>query len=228
MLQLEQVVAGYGRTTVLHDISMAIGEGEVVALLGRNGMGKTTSIRSMTGLHRIRSGTIRFRDKDVSKAAPEEISTLGIALVPEGRHIFPTLTVHENLTMAQRPGYWDLNRVHAMFPVLPKRRDHMGHQLSGGEQQMVSIGRALLRNPQMIILDEATEGLAPLVQEQIWSCLHTVSETGIAILIVDKNISAIQKIATRHYIIQKGEIKWAGSNAEFIENENELMTYLAL
>lgn len=228
MLELEQVVAGYGPNTVLHGIDLRIAEGEVVSFIGRNGMGKTTTVRSVIGLHPVRAGSIRFRSQDITTCGPEQTSRLGIACVPEGRHIFPTLTVLENLTMAQRKGYWTLDRIYAMFPRLKERRTNMGHQLSGGEQQMVSIGRALLLNPHVIILDEATEGLAPLVQDEIWTCLKEISKTGMSILIIDKDIEALKRIAARHYVIQKGEIKWSGRTADLLLSKDILNNYLAL
>lgn len=228
MLELEQVVAGYGPNTVLHGINLKIAEGEVVSFIGRNGMGKTTTVRSVIGLHPVRAGSIRFRGQEITTYEPEQTSRLGLACVPEGRHIFPTLTVLENLIMAQRKGYWTLDRIYTMFPRLKERRANMGNQLSGGEQQMVSIARALLLNPYLIILDEATEGLAPLVQDEIWNCLKDISETGMSILIIDKDIEALKRIASRHYTIQKGEIKWSGTTADMLLSKDILNNYLAL
>lgn len=228
MLELENVVTGYGHTKVLHGISMTIGEGEVVSLIGRNGMGKTTTIRSIMGLQRVQEGRIRFRNKDTTTASPERVSQLGMGYVPEGRGIFPTLSVLENLIMSARSGPWTLERIYSMFPRLRERRNNMGHQLSGGEQQMVAIGRALMLNPRMIILDEATEGLAPLVQDEIWACLHTISQTAMSILVIDKDIAALQKIANRHYLIQKGEIRWCGSTEDMRANSAKLDRFIAL
>jgi branched-chain amino acid transport system ATP-binding protein len=228
MLELENVVSGYGRTTVLHHISLTAGEGEAVSLLGRNGMGKTTTIRTIMGLLPVRSGRIRFKGQDITNASPERISRLGIGYVPEGRGIFPTLSVYENLVMAARSGPWTLESIYSLFPQLYGRRNHMGNELSGGEQQMLSIGRALMLNPSFMILDEATEGLAPLVQDEIWACLKKIKETGLPILVVDKNIAALLEIAGRHYVIQKGEIRALRTTGEMRESREDIDRFLAL
>jgi branched-chain amino acid transport system ATP-binding protein len=228
MLELENVVSGYGRTVILHGISLTVGEGEVVSLLGRNGMGKTTTIRTIMCLLPARSGQIRFNGQDITKATPERVSRLGIGYVPEGRGVFPTLSVYENLVMPARPGPWTLERIYTLFPQLYARRNHMGNQLSGGEQQMVSIGRALMLNPSLIILDEATEGLAPLVQGEIWACLRKIKETGLPILVVDKDIAALLEIADRHYVIQKGEICAVRRTGEMRESRGDIDRFLAL
>jgi branched-chain amino acid transport system ATP-binding protein len=228
MLELEDVVSGYGRALILHRISLTVGKGEAVSLLGRNGMGKTTTIRTILGLLRARSGQIRFNGRDITGLSPERISRLGIGYVPEGRGIFPTLSVYENLVMAARPGPWTLESIYSMFPQLYLRRHNMGNQLSGGEQQMLSIGRALMLNPSLMILDEATEGLAPLIQDEIWACLRKVKETGLSILVVDKDIAALLDIADRHYVIQKGEIRALRTTREMRESREDIDRFLAL
>jgi branched-chain amino acid transport system ATP-binding protein len=228
MLELENVVSGYGRTVILHHISLTAGEGEAVSLLGRNGMGKTTTIRTIMGLLPARSGRIRFKGEDITKASPERVSRLGIGYVPEGRGIFPTLSVCENLVMAARPGPWTAESIYSLFPQLYQRRNRMGNQLSGGEQQMLSIGRALMLNPSFLILDEATEGLAPLVQDEIWACLKKIKETGLPILAVDKDIAALLEIADRHYVIQKGEIRAVRTTREVREAREDIDRFLTL
>jgi branched-chain amino acid transport system ATP-binding protein len=228
MLELENVVSGYGRAVILHGISLTVGEGEAVSLLGRNGMGKTTAIRTIMGLLPARSGQIRFKGHDITGAPPERISRLGIGYVPEGRGVFPTLSVYENLVMAARPGPWTLESVYSLFPQLYRRQNHMGNELSGGEQQMLSIGRALMLNPSFMILDEATEGLAPLIQDEIWACLKKIKKTGLSILVVDKDIAALLEIADRHYIIQKGEIRALRTTGEMRESREDIDRFLAL
>jgi branched-chain amino acid transport system ATP-binding protein len=228
MLELENVVSGYGRTVILHQISLTACEGEAVSLLGRNGMGKTTTIRTIMGLLPARSGRIRFKGEDITKASPERISRLGIGYVPEGRGVFPTLSVYENLVMAARSGPWTLESIYSLFPQLYQRRNHMGNELSGGEQQMLSIGRALMLNPSFMILDEATEGLAPLVQDEIWGCLKKIKEAGLPILVVDKDVAALLEIADRHYVIQKGEIRAVRTTREMRESREDIDRFLTL
>jgi branched-chain amino acid transport system ATP-binding protein len=228
MLTITDLQTGYGKKHVLHGVTLRVDEGEVVSLLGRNGMGKTTSLRTIMGLNEAWSGNISFKGSDITNARPHTISQLGLGYVPEGRGIFPNLTVRENLQMSSRPGRWTMDRVSELFPRLAERSSNWGNQLSGGEQQMLSIGRALLLNPSLIMLDEVTEGLAPLVQQEIWSCLDRVRSDGIAILLVDKNIRALLPITKRHYIMQKGEICWSGTSAELEENRAELDRYITL
>jgi branched-chain amino acid transport system ATP-binding protein len=228
VLELENVVSGYGRTVILHGISLTVGKGEAVSLLGRNGMGKTTTIRTIMGLLPARSGQIRFKGQDIAKAAPERISRLGIGYVPEGRGVFPTLSVYENLVMAARSGPWTLESIYSLFPQLYQRRNHMGNQLSGGEQQMLSIGRALMLNPDLMILDEAAEGLAPLIQEQIWACLKKIKKTGLSIIVIDKDIAALLETADRHYVIQKGEIRALRTTGEMRESRGDIDRFLTL
>jgi branched-chain amino acid transport system ATP-binding protein len=201
---------------VLFDVNLAVAEGEVVTLLGRNGMGKTTAIRVLMGLLPASSGTARFAGVPLIGLAPYRIARLGLGLVPEGRRIFPTLTVEENLvaTAAARfgPPRWQLREVYGYFPALAERRTNMGNEISGGEQQMLAIGRALMTNPKLLILDEATEGLAPLIRAEIWACLARLKQEGQAILLVDKHIEALAKIADRHVVIEKGTVVWTGDS----------------
>jgi branched-chain amino acid transport system ATP-binding protein len=228
MLVINALETGYGKKHVLHGVTLRVDPGEVVSLLGRNGMGKTTSLRTVMGLNRAWRGSVQFANVEITNAKPHVISQLGLGYVPEGRGIFPNLTVLENLVMSQRPGRWTLERVYELFPRLSERRSNWGGQLSGGEQQMLAISRALLLNPQMIILDELTEGLAPLIQQEIWACLDRIRRDGIAILVVDKNIRALLPIAQRHYIMQKGEVCWSGSSEELKRNRADLDRYISL
>jgi branched-chain amino acid transport system ATP-binding protein len=221
MLSIEKLQGGYGKKHILHDITMQIGKGEVVSLLGRNGMGKTTSLRTIMGLTPAWSGTIEFDGRSIRNASPNAISRAGIGYVPEGRGIFPNLTVEENLVMAARPGRWGLARVY-------EREGNWGNQLSGGEQQMLSIGRALMLNPTLMLMDEVTEGLAPLIQQEIWSCLRIISKDGIAILVVDKNIGALLPLVDRHYVIQKGEICWSGTSQALEADRATLDRYITV
>jgi branched-chain amino acid transport system ATP-binding protein len=224
VLRLDHLAAGYGGSQVLFDVSLEVGPGEVVTLLGRNGMGKTTTVRAVMGLlpacgGRIWGGEVRLDGTVVSGQPPHRIAQRGLGLVPEGRQVFPTLTVEENLlaTAANRGGgapRWTLDAVYAFFPRLKERRTNPGGKLSGGEQQMVAIGRALMTNPRLLILDEATEGLAPLVRAEIWSVLARLKAEGQAILLIDKNLAAVQRLADRHTVIEKGRTVWSGTSAE--------------
>ena len=218
LLQVAGLQAAYGMAKVLFDISFAVGAGEVVTLLGRNGMGKTTTIRSIIGLMRPSSGAISFEGREIAGRRPDLIARQGLGLVPEGRQIFPTLTVQENLvaTAASRHGRarWDLGGVYRLFPRLEERRRNLGSQLSGGEQQMLAVGRALMTNPKLLILDEATEGLAPLIREEIWSVLRRLKDEGQAILVVDKNVDKLASFADRHVVIEKGRVVWTGTSPE--------------
>ena len=218
MLVVEGLQAAYGRSQVLFDVALTIDAGEVVTLLGRNGMGKTTTIRAIMGLNPPLAGSVRFDGQEIAGRPPERIARLGIGLVPEGRRVFPTLTVRENLVAtsasgAHRADPWDLDRIYQMFPRLAERRKQRAGTLSGGEQQMLAIGRALMTNPRLLILDEATEGLAPLVRAEIWRCLALLKEEGEAILVVDKNLAALKRLADRHVIIEKGRTVWSGDTA---------------
>ena len=218
MLEVEQLEVGYGQSQALFGMSLRVEAGEVVTLMGRNGMGKTTTVHAIMGLVPAWSGTIRFNGQDIRGLPPYRIARLGLGLVPEGRQIFPTLSVQENLvaTAVQRSGSgapWTLERIYQLFPRLRERARAGGHQLSGGEQQMLAIGRALMTNPQLLILDEATEGLAPLIRQDIWRCLGLLKQAGQAILVIDKHMQALTALADRHYIIEKGRVVWTGSSA---------------
>ena len=226
MLRVEGLRAGYGESMVLHGIDLTVGAGEVVTLLGRNGIGKTTTISTIFGLLPARAGRVTIAGQDLTRAAPHARSRAGLGLVPEGRQIFPSLNVRENLIATARPGTWTLDRVLTLFPRLGERAHHMGNQLSGGEQQMLAIGRALMTNPRLVVLDEATEGLAPLIREEIWACLTALKAEGEAILIVDKNVDALARLADRHVVIEKGRVVWTGTNAELAASSEVKDRYL--
>ena len=229
MLSVEHLQAAYGPAQVLFDITFRIGAGEVVALLGRNGMGKTTTIRTIMGLLPACGGSAVFEGLSLLGLPPYRIAQAGLGLVPEGRQIFPTLTVEENLiaTAASRFALrWTVDRVYDLFPQLVQRRRHLGNELSGGEQQMLAIGRALMTNPKLLILDEATEGLAPLLRHQIWTSLRRLKEEGQAVLIVDKHLDAIVKLADRHAIIEKGQVVWTGTSETLTADPNIAQRYL--
>ncbi len=219
MLQVRGLETAYGDSQVLFGIDFEIGTGEVVTLLGRNGMGKTTTVHSIMGIVRPRAGEIVFDGEAIHGLPSYKVAQAGLGLVPEGRQIFPNLTVRENLiaTAANHAGHddpWTLDKVLDMFPPLVERLSHMGNQLSGGEQQMLAVGRALMTNPKLLILDEATEGLAPLVRAEIWHCLERLKQTGQSILVIDKNVDVLTRIADRHYMVEKGRIVWSGSSEE--------------
>ncbi len=219
LLKVDSLATAYGASQVLFGIGLTIRCGEVATLLGRNGMGKTTTVRSVMGMTPPRSGTIVFRDERIDRERSDRIARRGIALVPEGRQIFPNLTVRENLVAfaANRNGSaypWTLEKVSALFPHLAERADNMGNQLSGGEQQMLAIGRALMTNPHLLILDEATEGLAPLVREEIWRCLSALKRAGQTLLVIDKSVERLIALADHHTIIERGRVAWQGRSAE--------------
>ena len=233
LLRVKGLEAAYGASQVLFGIDLELRRGEVAALLGRNGMGKTTTIRSLLGLTPARSGTITFHGERIERRRPDEIARRGAALVPEGRQIFPNLTVRENLVAfaKNRAGAecpWTLERVLAVFPALAARTTHMGHQLSGGEQQMLAIGRALLTNPDLLILDEATEGLAPLIREEIWRCLASLKRAGQTILVVDKYVQRLIALADHHTIIERGRVAWRGSSAQLDADRGVWHRYLGV
>ena len=221
-LTLHSIQASYGSAQVLFDVSMRVDDGEVVTLVGRNGMGKTTTVHSIMGICKPTGGEILFRGESIKGQPSHLIARRGIGLVPEGRRIFPNLTVRENLLVGARPGVsstdWTFDKVLALFPRLKERLANSGSQLSGGEQQMLAIGRALLTNPVVLILDEATEGLAPIVREEIWSTLKLLKESGVSMIVIDKDLTALCDIASRHYIIEKGVIAWQGSSADLISD----------
>ena len=217
LLSVRGLEAGYGGSQVLFGVDLDVGYGEVVSLLGRNGMGKTTTILSIMGLLPARAGEIRFAGRPLTRQPPFRIAQAGIGLVPEGRQVFPTLTVEENLiaTASNRGGQaapWTLERVYAFFPRLAERRRNYGDEISGGEQQMLAIGRALMTNPKLLLLDEATEGLAPLTRQEIWQRLAQLKRDGLAILIIDKTVEALLRLSDRHVILEKGRIVWSGTS----------------
>ena len=217
LLQIEAMEAGYGDARVLHGVSFQVAAGEVVTLMGRNGMGKTTTIRAVFGLIRPLAGEIRVKGARMTGQPPHRIAAAGLGLVPEGRQIFPRLTVEENLiatAAAKRAGGWTLERVYRLFPRLAERRANMGTQLSGGEQQMLAIGRALLTNPDLLILDEATEGLAPVIRGEIWAAIQLLRTDGLSILVIDKNLEALLRIADRHVVMETGRVVWSGTTAD--------------
>ncbi|MDX1732012.1 MAG: ABC transporter ATP-binding protein [Aurantimonas coralicida] len=218
MLRVENLQSAYGDSRILFGIDLEVGAGEVVTLLGRNGMGKTTTINSIFGLVKPRGGCVTIDGVDVTGRQPHVVANRGLGLVPEGRQIFPTLLVEENLVATHRagrgPAKWTLAEIYRLFPRLKERRRNMGNQLSGGEQQMLAIGRALMTNPRLVVLDEATEGLAPLIREEIWTCLTAIKDAGEAILVIDKNVDALARFADRHVVIEKGRVAWTGTTAE--------------
>ena len=222
--------AGYGNTQVLFGINLDIAAGQVSTLMGRNGMGKTTTIRCLMGLLKPTAGKITIKDTDMTGAPPYRIAQAGLGLVPEGRQIFPSLTVSENLraTARPQPGGWTEKLIYEAFPRLAQRKKNFGSQLSGGEQQMLAIGRALMTNPQLLILDEATEGLAPLIREEIWKMLGFLKQGGLSILLVDKNLNELAQVSDHYFVIEKGEVVWRGSAAEFAENRNYVEQFLHL
>ena len=233
LLELGSVETCYGLSQVLFGISLAIAPGEMVTLMGRNGMGKTTTVRSIMGLTPAMAGSIRFDGREIRDLPCYQVAKLGIGLVPEGRQVFPNLTARENLiaTAANRAGTddpWTLDKVCALFPRLAERTGHLANQLSGGEQQMLAIGRALMTNPRLLILDEATEGLAPLVCVEIYRAIASLKASGLAILIIDKDLAALTRIADRHYLIEKGRVVWSGGSPELAASREVQHRYLGV
>ncbi|MDW7711442.1 MAG: ABC transporter ATP-binding protein [Deferrisomatales bacterium] len=233
LLSVSGLEARYGLSQVLFGMSLEVEEGQCVSLLGRNGMGKTTTLRCITGLMRPAAGEIRFGAREITGWPAYRVAKAGMGLVPEGRHVFPNLTVRENLVATAanrtgRPSPWTLGRIYQLFPRLEERAGNLGSNLSGGEQQMLAIGRALLTNPRLLILDEATEGLAPLVRREIWSCLARLKTEGQAILVVDKNVDALGRIGDRHYVLQKGRVVWSGTSAELGRDRDAVSRYLSV
>jgi branched-chain amino acid transport system ATP-binding protein len=233
MLSVRDIQTHYGASQALFGLSLEVGAQEVVTLMGRNGMGKTTTVHSILGITPVTSGEIEFEGRRIEALASFRIGQAGIGLVPEGRQVFPNLTVRENLiaTAANRAGSptpWDLDSVLEMFPALVERLSSMGNLLSGGEQQMLAIGRALMTNPKLLILDEATEGLAPLVRRDIWACLGRLKSAGQAILVIDKNVEDLARIADRHYVIEKGQVVWSGTSRELRARQDVLMEKLGV
>ena len=233
MLKVSGICTFYGASQALFGVSITVEEGEVVSLLGKNGMGKTTTVHSIMGITPISSGEVLFQNKKIDNVPSFKVSRSGIGLVPEGRQIFPNLSVMENLiaTSANRnanPNPWTIESVLQMFPQLKSRLNSMGNLLSGGEQQMLAIGRALMTNPKLLILDEATEGLAPMVRQEIWACIEKLKKEGIAILIIDKNIRDLTKISDKHFIIEKGQVTWHGSSDQLLRQQDILMEKLGI
>jgi branched-chain amino acid transport system ATP-binding protein len=231
VLALDGVETAYGLSQVLFGVSLAIAPGEMVTLMGRNGMGKTTTVRSIMGLTPARAGVIRFDGADIRGLPAYKVAQLGLGLVPEGRQIFPNLTVRENLaaTAVARDGAaWTLETVYELFPRLRERATSMGNQLSGGEQQMLAIGRALMTNPRLLILDEATEGLAPLIRAEIWRCLARLKASGLSILVIDKNVGALMRVADRHFLIERGRVVWSGASPELAAAKDIQHRYLGV
>ncbi|UEM06109.1 ABC transporter ATP-binding protein [Skermanella rosea] len=228
MLTVEGIETFYGTSQVLFGLSLEVATGDVVTLLGRNGMGKTTTVRSVMGLTPPRAGTIRFDGTVISGLPSFRVAQAGLGLVPEGRQIFANLTVRENLVATARHGPWDLAAIHELFPRLKERGGNMGNQLSGGEQQMLAIGRALMTNPRLMILDEATEGLAPLIRQEIWHCLDRLKAAGQSILLIDKNIEPMLRLADRHYVIEKGRVVWSGTSPELAAKPEIRQRYLGV
>jgi branched-chain amino acid transport system ATP-binding protein len=230
-LEVEGLETAYGRSQVLFGVSLVAREGEVSTLLGRNGMGKTTTVRSIMGMVKSRAGTIRFGGKPLDGLPSYRVAQAGLGLVPEGRQVFPNLTVRENLVATaslRGAAPWTLERVFALFPQLAERSRHLGSQLSGGEQQMLAIGRALMTNPRLLILDEATEGLAPLASIGIYRAIESLKASGLSILIIDKDLKALTRVADRHYVIEKGRVVWSGGSPELAANREVQRRYLGV
>ncbi|MEJ5021212.1 ABC transporter ATP-binding protein [Ochrobactrum vermis] len=233
MLKIEGLQAAYGHSQVLFDVSLEVNEGELVTLMGRNGMGKTTTIRTLMGLLTAKGGQVQIAGRDTTSYTPEKVARLGVGLVPEGRQIFPTLTVRENLVATasnrcKRQSPWDLSKIYALFPRMQERADQTAGTLSGGEQQMLAIGRALMTNPHLLILDEATEGLAPVIRTEIWHCIMQLREMGQSILLIDKNIAVLKRLADRHYIVEKGRTVWRGTSADLERDRDQVHAYVGI
>jgi branched-chain amino acid transport system ATP-binding protein len=232
VLEVEALQAAYGAAQVLFDMSFVVGEGEIVTLLGRNGVGKTTAISAIMGMMPVRGGRIAFEGKPLNGLPSYRVAQLGLGLVPEGRQIFPALSVEENLiaTAAARfgPPRWRIADVYKMFPQLAERRRNRGNELSGGEQQMLAIGRGLMTNPRLLIIDEATEGLAPLIRNEIWESLRRLKAEGQTVLLVDKHIDALMKLADRHVVIEKGQVVWSGASAALAKDPSVRQRYLQI
>jgi branched-chain amino acid transport system ATP-binding protein len=228
MLQVRDLDTAYGRSQVLFGVSFDIHAGQVATLLGRNGMGKTTTVRSIMGLTHARSGKVLFENKEIQQQPSYRIAQAGIGLVPEGRQVFPNLTVRENLVATHRGKEWTLDRVLALFPQLKERLANYGNQLSGGEQQMLAIGRALMTNPRLLILDEATEGLAPLIRTEIYRSIERLKAAGLSLLVIDKDLGALTRVADRHFILEKGRVVWSGTSGELSASPQTQHRYLGV
>jgi branched-chain amino acid transport system ATP-binding protein len=228
MLDVRDLQTAYGRSQVLFGVSFSIGASQVVSLLGRNGMGKTTTVRSIMGIAQPKAGRISFEGKALRGLPSYQIAQAGLGLVPEGRQVFPNLTVRENLVATAKNGHWNLERVYKLFPHLEARKSNYGNQLSGGEQQMLAIARALMTNPRLLILDEATEGLAPLIRAEIYRSIGQLKADGLSILVIDKDVKALTRMADRHYILEKGRVVWSGTSAELVADANVQHRYLGV
>lgn len=234
LLNVTGLKAGYGAAQVLFGVDLSVAEGEVITLLGRNGMGRSTTIKCLFGLLEPKAGEIEFGGKRTERLASHQIAKLGLGLVPEGRQIFPNLTVEENLIATARSNAanglknWSLERVYGFFPRLQERRCNMGSQLSGGEQQMLAIGRALLTNPRLIVLDEATEGLAPLIRAEIWRALEELKAEGLSLIVIDKNLGPLLELADRHFVLEKGVVVWSGTSSELRAEPRIVHEYLGV
>jgi branched-chain amino acid transport system ATP-binding protein len=234
MLEMKDVSAGYGSNEVLFGVSMTVEDGEFVTLMGRNGMGKTTLVRTLMGLLPRSGGHIRFDGQSLDRLPAHRIARLGLGLVPEGRLVCGNLTVRENLVATERPAAgngassWNLEKVYALFPRLAERQDNLGSQLSGGELQLLAIGRALMMNPRLLILDEATEGLAPLIREIVWNCLQVLRDQRLSVLLIDKNVDVLSRIADRHIVLERGRVVWSGDSKAFIDARSGLEQYLGV
>ena len=233
MLKVAGLETAYGVSQVLFGVSLDIAQGEVVTLLGRNGMGKTTTVLSIMGVVQPRGGSVHMDGTQISGLPSFRVAKSGLGLVPEGRQVFPNLTVYENLVAtaanrSRRASPWTLEKVFGLFPNLLERRQHYGNQLSGGEQQMLAIGRALMTNPRLLILDEATEGLAPLVRADIYRSIEQLKAEGLSILVIDKDVNALTRVADRHYVLEKGRVVWSGSSAQLRENRDMQQRYLGI
>lgn len=233
LLDVDRIESFYGASQVLFGMSFQVIEGQFVTLLGRNGMGKSTTIKSIVGLMAPTQGSIRFADQEIGGAPSYKVARAGIGLVPEGRQIFPNLSVTENLVATahnrqKSTDPWSLDKIYALFPRLQERSGNLGSNLSGGEQQMLAIGRALMTNPRMLILDEATEGLAPLIRAEIWHCLGQLKEMGLSIICIDKNLNSLLPLADRHYIVEKGQVVWSGTSDELRTQRETLQGYMGI
>jgi branched-chain amino acid transport system ATP-binding protein len=228
MLAVKGLETAYGLSQVLFGVSLDIGAGQVATLLGRNGMGKTTTVRSIMGMVRPKGGSVEFEGKSLLGLPSYRVAKAGIGLVPEGRQIFPNLTVRENLVATARAGDWTLEKVFDLFPGLRVREANYGNQLSGGEQQMLAIGRALMTNPRLLILDEATEGLAPMIRADIYRSIERLKALGLPILVIDKDVKALIRVADVHYMLEKGRVVWTGTSAELARNEDVQHRYLGV
>ena len=233
MLRVEGLEASYGVSQVLFGVTLAVDTGQVVTLLGRNGMGKTTTVRALMGLLPVRAGRVVFDGRPLHGLPSHRVARAGLGLVPEGRQVFPNLTVRENLVATaanhrRAPGPWTVEQVFELFPQLVARHRALGATLSGGEQQMLAIGRALMTNPTLLILDEATEGLAPLIRAEIWRCLGRLKSGGLSILLIDKHVQALARLADHHYVLEKGRVVWSGTSAELIARADVQHRYLGV